>query len=84
MNGSASRQKIMQWSLIIGAGVMIFPLLMHALVGLYIRPMADDFCWIPRLDDGFLKAMEFWYTEWTGRYLPDLLFELSFSVMSPL
>jgi hypothetical protein len=59
----------MQWSLIIGAGVMIFPLLMHALVGPYIRPVADDFCWIPRLDDGFLNAMEFWYTEWTGRYL---------------
>ena len=49
--------------------IVATPLLAHAYLGQYTRPMADDFCMAAVSQaEGFLASLRFWYFGWSGRF----------------
>ncbi len=49
--------------------VLLAPLALHAYLGSYSRPLADDFCTWGRLNElGFWASQGYWYLNWSGRF----------------
>src|ERR1051325_10739079 len=57
------------------------PLVIHTYLGSYSRMLADDFCSaaIAR-SQGIIGGALYWYMNWTGRYVADLLDTLVASI----
>ena len=64
-------------------GAYLLPLLVQAILGLYSRYMADDFCVAAVAQaKGLLEAERFWYLSWSGRYAYVFLIDLA-SLIGP-
>lgn len=49
--------------------LLFMPLLAHVYVGLFNRPVADDYCFtVIAREYGLIGSVDYWYNNWTGTY----------------
>ena len=54
--------------------LLLIPLLAHAYLGLFTRPMADDYTFAAAVQmRGFWEAQKYWYERWAGRFAYSLI-----------
>jgi hypothetical protein len=56
---------------------LMFPILLHAYLGIFSRYMADDYCTLGSLRAlGLLQSQVYWYSSWSGRFSFTLVINL--------